>query len=297
MDILRFLKDYHIKYSDRGSKITDGWIGVDCPFCDGNNYHLGFHMSSGAVSCWSCGKHSHIAFIKALLNCSLSKAIEIKKEYETNRYHYNDSELESHTTIHADVCLLPTGCERLSKRAKEYLIERSFNPNTLEDVWNLKSTDAFGDYKFRIIAPIIVDDIMVSYQGRDYTGKSDLKYKACKSENEVRNHQTVVYGSNLVKGESCIVVEGITDVWRLGPGAVCCFGIDFTLAQVNFISNRFKNVFVLFDAEEQAQKQARGLATLLNARGIEVDILELESGDPGEMNQRDADNLIKELGF
>jgi len=35
--------------------------------------------------------------------------------------------------------------------------------------------------------------------------------------------------------------------------------------------------------------------TLLNARGIEVNILELESGDPGEMNQRDADNLMKEL--
>lgn len=295
LDIVKFYQDFKIPYSDRGSKITSGWIGVHCVFCDGGDYRLGFHLKSGAVSCWSCGKHSHTALIKALLNCSVSKAIEIKKEYETNIRHYNEEESETLPTPHATVCSWPTGSGRLSPRAKEYLHGRNFDPEHLESVWNLKSTDAFGDYKFRIIAPIFVDGVMVSYQGRDFTGKSDLKYKACKAENEVMAHQTVCYGLDLVKGDTCIVVEGIADVWRLGPGAICCFGIDFTMAQVNMITERFKTAYVLFDAEEQAQKQANDLAVLLNARGVETYILELDESDPGDMSQEEANKLMGEL--
>lgn len=297
LDIIKFYRDFKISYSDRGSKITSGWVGTDCPFCDGGNYRLGFHLKSGAVSCWSCGKHSHTAMIKALLNCSVSKAIEIKKEYETNIRPCNEEESETLPTPLVTVCSLPTGSSRLSQRAKEYLRGRNFDPEHLESVWNLKSTDAFGDYKFRIIAPIFVDEVMVSYQGRDFTGKSDMKYKACKAENEVMAHQTVVYGLDLTKGDTCIVVEGIADAWRLGSGAICCFGIDFTMAQVNVIADRFKKAFILFDAEEQAQKQANDMAVLLNARGVEVYILELDESDPGEMLQEDADELMIELGF
>jgi hypothetical protein len=51
---------------------------------------------------------------------------------------------------------------------------------------------------------------------------------------------------------------------------------------------------ILFDEEPQAQKQARKLAVKLKTLGKEVTIEKIE-GDPGGMNQADADLLVKEL--
>ena len=54
-------------------------------------------------------------------------------------------------------------------------------------------------------------------------------------------------------------------------------------------------MYILFDSEEQAQKQADSLAILLNGRGVETYVLELESGDPAEMNEVEAANLMQEI--
>ena len=54
----------------------------------------------------------------------------------------------------------------------------------------------------------------------------------------------------------------------------------------------------MFDGGElAARKQSELIAVLLSARGVEVEILELDEGDPGEMKQREADKLMKELGL
>lgn len=73
-------------------------------------------------------------------------------------------------------------------------------------------------------------------------------------------------------GDSCIVVEGVTDVWRLGPGAVATFGIKFRPAQVAMLARHFKTIHVLFDPEPAAQAQARKLATDISRLGCAVKI-------------------------
>ena len=99
-------------------------------------------------------------------------------------------------------------------------------------------------------------------------------------------------------------MEGRADLWRLGYGAVCLFGIAFTMYQVNLLASRYKQVFIMFDAEETlekrkiTQKQALKLAALLTARGIKVEILELEGyKDPGDMPDREAHYLMKDIGL
>lgn len=297
LDIERFYQDYSIPYSNRGSKVTEGWIGIDCPFCDEGDYRLGFNLSSGAVSCWSCGTHSHMELIQTVLNCSWSTASDIIKSYTVSNRHSKAVSESTKEKVKADVCKWPSGTARLSERGRSYLSGRGFDPDKLESVWGLKETGPFGDYKFRIMLPIMLNGIMVSYQGRDITNKSDMKYKACKSINEVIDHQEIVYGADLVPGSTALVVEGAADCWRMGPGAISCFGIAFTMSQVNFIASRYKKVYILFDAEEKAQKQAYELAVLLNSKGCETYLLELESGDPGEMDQEEANKLMKELGL
>lgn len=294
----KFYTDNHIENADSGSKHTrEGWINIHCPFCRGNDYHLGFSLSTGAYKCWKCGNHSQLEVIKTLLNCAWGEADAIQKSYESKIRPSKRAELSAQGKTHATVCNWPVGTNDLSERGINYLVGRKYDAELLKAEWGLRETGHLGAYKFRIIAPIMINGVMVSYQGRDVTGLSGMKYKACRQENEVMEHQTVVYGLDQAKGEACIVVEGIADVWRLGPGAVCCFGIAFTLAQINMLADKFKTVYVLFDAEEQAQKQAREMAVLLSARGVNVELLELEHGDPGEMTQKEADELMEELNL
>lgn len=298
---LKFYKDFHIDFADSGHKRTrPGWVQIHCPFCIGSRgYHLGHHIDTGAYSCWRCGKHSQVDVVKAMLNCGTSEAFRTIKEYsDSGRGGKTSSQGKEKRSKRKKTCVLPEGTGELTKRHRKYLEGRKFDPDKLVELWGLKGTGIVGRYKNRIIAPIMFDGELVSYQGRDITNKHELKYKACSQENEVIEHQTIVYGLDFVVGDVCIIVEGIADVWRLGYGAVSCFGTAYTLNQVNLIAERMKKVFILFDADEpNAIKQANKLACALSARGLEVELLELEEGDPGEMPQVEADKLMEELGL
>ena len=164
-------------------------------------------------------------------------------------------------------------------------------------VWGLLGTGPIGEYKFRIVAPIEFEGRLVSYQCRDITGRAALPYLACAQENEVRDHKHCLYGMDLVPGHSVVIVEGIADVWRLGPGAIATFGIGYTTEQVDLM-RRWKRRFVLFDsADPQALEKAEQLADMLSGFGGWTEILEIDSSDPGAMDQEDANDLMKELGF
>lgn len=293
-NVIKFLDDHKIRYVTRGSQLTEGWIGLDCVFCAKTDNGFGIHVETGAMSCWRCGKHSHVATIKALLKVSTIEAKAILKEY-TGRLKRSIG--SDHSMKYATRCEVPKEAVELSERGCQYLSKRGFDPEEIKRVWRIKETGPHGPYKFRIIIPIYLKGRLVSYQGRDLTGKSNLKYKACKAENEVIAHQTILYGVDEIKGDSCLVVEGVTDVWRLGKGAVSCFGISFTLSQVLFIANRFKRVYILFDSEVKAQEKALEMACLLTARGVEVEILELSDGDPADMSNEDAIQLMTDLNL
>ena len=84
------------------------------------------------------------------------------------------------------------------------------------------------------------------------------------------------------------------DVWRFGPQSFCTFGIEYTNRQIREITKAFKKVFIIFDPEPQATKQAVKLMNELKFRGIEANTTLLDS-DPGSMKQDDADTLIKQL--
>ena len=172
-----------------------------------------------------------------------------------------------------------------------------FFAHKLEKEWGLLGTGPVGPYKHRIIAPIHFRNELVSYQGRDITGKSPLRYKACSEKNEVMKHKHTLYGIDKVPGKRVVVVEGIADVWRLGPGAVATFGIKFTGSQINLLSE-FEKVFIIFDSgetEDQAEEQSEILCDSLGCLGVDTEQIRLDGVDPGDMGQTEANNLMKSL--
>ena len=115
----------------------------------------------------------------------------------------------------------------------------------------------------------------------DITGRQTLRYKACPIEQEVIHHKHVTYGIDLVPRKTCVIVEGITDVWRLGPGAVALFGTEWTPEQLLFLAKRMKTAHVLFDAD--STDKGGKLLSELTALGVGGEQFILEEGDPGEL--------------
>jgi DNA primase len=178
-----------------------------------------------------------------------------------------------------------------------YLEKRKYDWKMLEETWKIRGTGYFGDYKFRLILPIYQDGRLVSFQGRDITGKSKLRYKACSKEREAVDHKTTLYGEWLIPPEQdwVVVVEGGPDAWRLGVGAVATYGIAYKTAQVRRL-RRFKYRYVLFDhPDPQARVQSRKLAGELSVFDGETWELDIPWKDPGEMPQEEADRLMEKI--
>ena len=294
-DADRFTHDNQIEIAGSDSKhYREGWINIPCPFCEGNpGYHLGYNTDSDYWNCHRCGWHSIEHVIQALLNTSWDVAVKTAKTYGSRPSLWKASEAVTKRTL----VKLPTGTESMQKAHKQYLIDRNFDPDKLEEEWDLKGTGFIGPYKFRIIAPIYHKGVLVSYQGRDITNRSKLKYKACRAENEAIPHKHLLYGLNNAVGHSAVVVEGITDVWRLGRGAVATFGLEWSIEQAILLKT-YPRVFIMYDfGEKQAIEQALKLGNILSSLGVSVELLTApdHEGDPADLSNKQAQALMEKI--
>jgi DNA primase len=151
-----------------------------------------------------------------------------------------------------------------------------------------------ANFKHRILAPIDWKGETVSWQTRDITNKATNKYITCSKPREIIHHKHILYGKTEKWKDVGFLVEGITDVWRLGSLAFATFGIKYKPAQLRIIAKQFKRVFILFDSDPQAIIQAQKIKADLIFRNVGAIIIPMES-DPGAMKQKDANNLIKDL--
>lgn len=301
MDVQRFLRDYNIPHVSEGNKhCTEGWINIHCPFCAGSqNFHLGISEEHGAAHCWRCGGHSTIKVISKVLGVSFKKASQINKEYETTG---KRRILSPEPKIAINPFKFPQPHENLTQPYKNYLRSRGFNPDKLEKEWGLLQTGIVSfldgiNYSRRILIPIRWNGETVSFQARDITELSDLKYLACPKKREKIHHKHILYGDQetLKRSKAIIIVEGVTDVWRLGKRSVATFGIEFKTEQVLLLSKFNAEFFIIFDEDREAQKQAKKLSVKLKTLGKKAHIISGIKDDPGSMKQDEADNFIKEI--
>jgi hypothetical protein len=299
MDIIRFYQDHGIQFQTEGHKhCRSGWVNIPCPFCTGNpgGLHLGYSITSNYFTCWRCGGKSEAKVITKLLNIDYGQAKQIIRQYG-GRSHAPIKEPKHKIRTHAHK--LPSNVGPLQNSHRKYLIKRKFDPDKLVEEWNLQGTGPISildgiDYGKRILAPIIWNGKQVSFQARDITDQHKLKYMACPKKRELIEHQTILYGDQSKWGSTGICVEGITDVWRFGIKSFAVFGIDYTLSQVKKIRNAFDRVVIVFDDDPQAIKQAQKLKAELNFCGVKC-YIESVTGDPGGMDQDEADHLVKQV--
>lgn len=301
-DAKQLCDDYSIDYAHGGKHFRPGWVNTVCCFCHGHTgYHLGINIKDSYANCHRCGSHSLVKVIASLTNSNWNTAKDIIKKYSTVSEAL--SQRDSKKLIPSQL-ILPSGTISLTPKAKKYLVNRKFDPDKLAHTWELLSTPHWGFYKHRILAPIYFKNQLVSYQCRNITEKHSQKYLACHQDEEIIQHQHTIYAIDqaVTHGKTALVCEGITDIWRMGIGSICTFGIDFTKQQARLIAANFNRVFILFDSEDQAQEKADELGFLISSAFTNpVEVINLpflvSDIDPGEMKQDDADALMKEIGL
>lgn len=285
--ILQALERSGVVLTQKGKHSTKGWVQMECPFCVGSpGYHLGYNLSGRYFHCWRCGWKPVALVLKTMTSLPADVIWSIFKESRT-RSGKNAVIYDRTKPPHAPVIELPKeAVPGLLPRAKRYLARRGFLPTKLERLWGLYTVGPFGRYKHRIIIPVTMEGRLVSFQARDYTGKAPAKYLAPPG-NDIKK---TVYGWDRIADGCAIIVEGVTDVWRLGPGAVAVFGTGWKAEQRNLLST-LRKVLIAFDPEPDAQKRAEKLGHELAMAGVGVRILEGLPTDPGDLKPDEVEEV------
>ena len=179
---------------------------------------------------------------------------------------------------------------------RNYLAGRGFDPDFLIKQYKLKAVYNTGDqkYRFRIIAPVFTNGRMVSFIAAAIVRKEGVvPYLNCTPEEAVDPINHCLYNYDSV-GDTAVIVEGITDVWRMGVGFIATFRKGMTSEQILLLRKKKpKRVFIMYDPD--AIKQSEKLRDHLISIFPYVEILELTNGDPGSQSVQETMEIRKEI--
>ncbi len=298
MDIVQLYQDFGIEIAPEGHHHTrPGWINVECPFCSGNpGYHLGYELEGNYYTCWRCGWHPIVPTLSNLLHMSGDQVSTLIKDYGLNALTLPKPKLQK---AGLKPYRLPSGTFPLESYHKKYLESRNFDPDLIQRLWAVVGTGPVSlldglSYKLRIIAPVVWDSRAVSFVSRDITNKHPRKYLVCPKEREIVFHKNILYGKQEAWKDTGICVEGPTDVWRFGGNSFATFGIKYTNNQIRCMAKTFKRIAIVFDDDAQAVVQAKTLVNELRVRNVDAFHVPIK-GDPGSMEQNEANYLVKQL--
>jgi DNA primase len=289
-DIIRFCDDYSVDYKSNGD-----WLLINCPIvgCKCRDYKGGFNVSNSYYNCFRCGWHSVLEFIQAITGFDWGQVYVIQKEYTTGTVKYNHSDKNNFKPVKVD---LPLFCKpiRENKKACEYLEKRGFDIYFLEDNYGVLATNHLSNVPHRIIIPIFFKGQLVSWTARSYLKNIDKgkRYFSCAKEKEVVPHKSILYNWDNTS-DTIIIVEGPTDVFRIGTSTVCTFGTQFCDSQISLIKEK-KKCYIAFDREPIAQQKAKKLMNSINMF-TEVENILIpykdkygEYKDPGSFSQKEV---------
>lgn len=289
IDVRELLGDLNIYYTESGKNVSEGWIGVQCAFCDDQSNHMGIHTESKVISCFKCGKTGTIvSYLSAVLN-STQKALSVVKGSIPR-------ELKSFKTgskTHALRVELPKeATQEPSKYHKAYLKSRRFSAKRLIDRYNLYFCPPYGKWANRIIVPVIKNYRLITFTSVDISTETRLRYRHEKDERSVIPIKHYLFGLDWTDGHSVIITEGLFDMLRIGDGAVCTFGVIPTAEQKRLLS-KFDIVKIAFDGDKYGRNGAEKLANDLAAFS-DVRIFDLPEGsDPDKLSKSDI-KILKE---
>jgi 5S rRNA maturation endonuclease (ribonuclease M5) len=133
---------------------------------------------------------------------------------------------------------------------------------------------------------------MVSFVAADILRQGAIPYIDASAEESAIKPKHCLYNVDSVK-KTMIVVEGVTDVWRIGDGAVATLTSNPSKEQIlAILKKKPKKVVVMYDpdAEDKGQRLADQLSGLIPS----VKKVVLDSGDPADMTDSEVQHFRRE---
>lgn len=305
-DVIEYLEDNDIYYAEEGKNVSEGWININCPFCGMDpSTHCGINLTSKLFHCWICGeKGAPPKLIQVLEESTWHEAYLTVEKYikPPDRASYPPQMKSSPVDWNNDIPklkklnLMPS--EAFSDNWPDlflnYLRGRRFDPEEVIKKYQLRWC-YLGKYKFRIIIPVIMNGVIINFTCRDVTDKNDSKYKTCPNKEAIIPLNKTLYNMDSVN-EIMIIVEGPTDVWRIGDGVIAIYGSVFSNEQIWLIKSLApKIVYIMLDstAQNEAKKLGNQIVSIIN----KVEIIELNEGDPCELSDYEVKKFRKEIGL
>ncbi len=290
-NVIKFCQDYRIPY-----KVTRKWVQISCGFCGDSDFKAGFSISGSYSSCFKCGDHPVKAAVAQLSLCSKQEAFNIIDNYKGSTSY---QEMITDKQVAASAVDLP-GRSKMRKLHRKYLEGRGFDPDELTKEWGLRFTGPEEDFawRYRIIMPIMHKGALVSFQGRDVTQKEDvIRYKGARIEESVLHYKKTLYGIEKCRGGTAGVVEGVFDMYNMGPGFVCVFGTSMTHAQVRLLSELDRVIFLFDPDDENAWKKSKRYVLELRTLGVKAERVRYDGEDPGSLSKDDVRYIRKYIGI
>lgn len=274
IDLRALLTDLGISYKEHGESplISAGWLGLVCPHCGigGTKHGFGIHIRTLRTSCWKCSGRGLVAALCEITGLAHG---DIKRRLGDLGSTGDDSRVVRPTGRYKE----PVGVGPLLPVHRAYLEKRRFDPDEIAEVWGVRGIGLAPKLQFRLFLPVTVHNKQASWTTRA-VGNVELRYISADPADERVPLKHTLYGQDLAR-QSVIVVEGPTDAWRIGPGAVATYGLSHTPAQVAAIG-RYSVRVICFDGEPTAQRRARKLADDLACVPGETYVVTLSGKDP-----------------
>lgn len=291
MDLIAILEQLNIPFLTEGNPhCRPGWVQIDCPFCgrDTQKFHLGISLQKGNCNCWKCGPHSLVSALVEITNKPVSVIKQLLEQVDAKPI----IEQKQNRVIKT---IPPIGVGPLLKQHIRYLKGRGFSDveiQQIEEIWKVGGIGIGGRLSWRLYIPIYQDGKLASWTTRSITD-SPMRYIFAPREQSLLPKTKILYGIDYVD-HAVIITEGPIDVWKIGPGAVCLCGMNFSNYQINRLSE-IPIRTICFDNEPEAQKRAQALADLLGAFPGETYLIQLDSKDAGSATKKEIEALRRML--
>lgn len=298
MNFVELLTEYGINFKRHGesSKVTEGWIGLPCPFCrhvakNGDPNILGVNLRTGSISCWYDGVHRPGETLAALTGMPLGEAVALTTGLDRPA----PEPARPRGVLKMPAPRIPLTAPGAGPH-RRYLSGRGFDPDELHALWGLEATRMCAwaggrDMSWRLVIPVTLRGDTVSWTTRAISESDPARrYAGARADEESVPKRELLAGWDYVR-HAAVVVEGFFDAAAVGPGGVWTAGTGYTKAHVRLLASLPVRA-VVFDAEPEAQDRADRLARELEAMPGRTERVVLESGpDPASASRKE----IKEL--
>lgn len=285
---MQHLKDYFSQFRIRFS--DSGYHRMINPFDTSRHYNMVVNFSQNFTYDWKTGYSKSIAgFVADYSGMAYQDAVDFVGLLDIPTLSGVKPVFNPESSSDVAMPLTTSLFENsvLGERARNYLIERKFDLNVLDDKgWTV---GVEGKWLGRIIIPFKIKGKLVYYIGRTFLGEDPKYLNPISTDVGVGKSELLYNQDALYTDTKGYLVEGVMDAETVGDNCVASLGWKLSNHQISLISNsRWKELHIIPDRGFENQ----ALATALFFTGkMDVYIHSLPAGSK-DVNDCGFENII-----